>query len=212
MAEVINLTKRNQKINLTKEDGTAIKRVFIGINWGKNTYSGEDEFDLDLLGFLTDTSGIVKYPQHLVNWLTYNNGQKWDFAKFSGDNLTGDDTQGVAFNGQHFDEGMEFYADKIPDDMTDFYIGTYIHLGQQRLQNFGMVSGASMDMYDMDDPDNFHVHYDFCRDEKFEDLTAVEIGKFVKQSNGVSFRTIEAGFSGGGIELYKSHGLDVTGC
>lgn len=213
MGEVINLSKTGvQKINLSKEDGTAINRVFIGLNWGQNTYTGEDDYDIDLVGAMTNESAKVKYPQHLVNWSAYNVGQRWEFAKFSGDNQTGNDSQGVTFNGKHYDEAIEFYADKMPEGMTDFYIGAYIHLGIQRLQNFGMISGASMDMFDMDDPNGWHVHYDFCRDEKFEDLTAVEIGKFVKQSKGVSFRVIEAGFDGGGIALYASHGLSVTGC
>lgn len=213
MEEIINLSKIElPKIDLSKDDGTEIKRLFVGLTWGENTYTGEDPYDIDLVGSLTDSSARVKYPQHLVNWSAQKAGQKWEFAKFYGDNQTGNDNQGITFNGKHYDEAIEFYADKIPEGMTDFYIGAYIHLGTQRLQNFGMIPGACMELIDMDDPDKFHARYEFCSDEKFEDLTAVEIGKFTKRSSGVSFRVIEKGFDGGGVALFAHHGLAVKGC
>ena len=34
----INMSK-NQKINMTKEDGSAIKNIFVGVNWDMNRYS-----------------------------------------------------------------------------------------------------------------------------------------------------------------------------
>lgn len=208
----INLNK-NQTIDLKKDDGHSVKRVFVGINWNQNTYSGEEDFDLDLLGCLTNESGKISDIEYLVNWLTYKQGIQWTFAKFYGDNQTGDDSQGVEFNGLHFDEGMELYTENIPASMCDFYVASYIHLGMDRMQNFGMIPNASMDIYDMDDPEGFHLHYDFSRDKKFESLAATVIGKFYRQSDGTfAFRAIGAGFEGGAVELYKHFGLDVRGC
>ena len=53
MANVINMSK-NQKISMTKEDGTAIKNFFIGVNWDQNRYAGESDIDFDINGFLTN--------------------------------------------------------------------------------------------------------------------------------------------------------------
>ena len=50
MANVINMSK-NQKINMTKDDGTAIKNFFIGVNWDQNRYAGEADIDFDINGF-----------------------------------------------------------------------------------------------------------------------------------------------------------------
>lgn len=50
MAEVINMSK-NQKISMTKNDGTAIKNFFIGVNWDQNRYADEADIDFDINGF-----------------------------------------------------------------------------------------------------------------------------------------------------------------
>lgn len=47
---VIDMSK-NQKIDMVKEDGSAMKKIFIGINWDMNRYSGEAPNDCDLNGF-----------------------------------------------------------------------------------------------------------------------------------------------------------------
>ena len=46
---VINMSK-NQKISMTKEDGSAVKTFFIGVNWEENRYAGESDIDFDING------------------------------------------------------------------------------------------------------------------------------------------------------------------
>ena len=43
----INMSK-NQKISMTKEDGSAVKTFFIGVNWEENRYAGESDIDFDI--------------------------------------------------------------------------------------------------------------------------------------------------------------------
>ena len=76
---VINMSKTNgnTKINMVKDDGSAMKIAFIGISWNKNRYAGEANFDLDLCGFLTDGSRKVQYPIEIGRLYRYNGGFKF---------------------------------------------------------------------------------------------------------------------------------------
>ena len=49
----INMSKK-QKISMTKEDGSAVKNFFIGVNWEQNRYAGEADIDFDINGMLTN--------------------------------------------------------------------------------------------------------------------------------------------------------------
>ena len=59
--------------------------------------------------------------------------------EYSGDNLTGDDSQGITFDGHHYDEYFIIHADTFPSDKTDFTICLTIFRAVQRLQNFGIA-------------------------------------------------------------------------
>ena len=116
---------KNQKISMTKEDGTAVKNIFIGARWDMNKYAGESDVDFDIHGFLTNADRKVQYPKDIVNYNTYEDGSTYPWIEFSGDNRTGDDAQGIEFNGEHFDEYFIIHADKFPADRTDFTILSY---------------------------------------------------------------------------------------
>ena len=61
----INMSKK-QKISMTKEDGSAVKNFFIGVNWEQNRYAGEADIDFDINGMLTNGDRKVTYPGDLV--------------------------------------------------------------------------------------------------------------------------------------------------
>lgn len=86
---VIDMSK-NQKISMTKEDGTAVKNIFIGARWDMNKYAGESDVDFDIHGFLTNADRKVQYPKDIVNYNTYEDGSTYPWIEFSGDNRTGD--------------------------------------------------------------------------------------------------------------------------
>lgn len=205
---VINMSK-NQKISMVKEDGSAIKNIFVGVNWDKNRYAGEADIDFDINGFLTNSDRKVQYPGDLVNYNTYGNGAAYPWVEYSGDNRTGDDEGGIVFNGQHYDEYFIIHADKFPTDKTDFTICLTIFRAVQRLQNFGMVNNAIMTICDYDDPNGECYKYDLSENEKFENINAVEMGRLYRYGDGFKFQALGSGYVGGMTELFKNFGLDI---
>lgn len=204
---VINMSK-NQKINMTKEDGTAVRNFFIGVNWDQNRYAGESDIDFDIHGFLTQSDRKVAYPQDIVNYNTYNQSD-YPWVEFSGDNRTGEDSSGIVFDGKHYDEYFIVHADQFPADRTEFSVCLTIFRAVQRLQNFGMVNNAIMTICDYDNPSGDKYEYDLSKNEKFEDLNAVEMGRLYKYGNGFKFQALGSGYVGGMTELFKNFGLDI---
>ena len=206
MSNVINMSK-NQKINMTKDDGGVIKNFFIGVNWDANRYTGESPIDFDINGFLTNADRKVEYPEDLVNYKTYGDGSFYPWVEYSGDNKTGDNSQGATFNGKHYDEYFIVHADKFPSDKTDFCLTIFRAI--ERMQNFGMVNNASMTVCDYDNPNGTKWEYDLSENENFENLNAVEMGCLYKYGNGFKFQALGSGYTGGMTELFKNFGLDI---
>ena len=205
---VINMSK-NQKISMTKDDGSAIKNIFIGIAWDMNRYAGEADADLDIHGFPTNSDRKVTYPSDIVNFSTYGNGSAYPWCKFSGDNLTGDDAQGMMFNGKHYDEYFIINADQFPADRSEFIICLTIFRAVQRMQNFGMISNARMMICDYDNPNGDSWEYNMSDDENFENLNAVEVGRLFRSGNGFRFQALGSGYVGGMTELFSNFGLAI---
>lgn len=205
---VINMSK-NQKVSMMKEDGSSIKNIFIGVNWDANRYAGEADIDFDLNGFVTNADRKVTYPEDIVNYNTYNK-TNYPWIEYSGDNRTGSDKEkGMIFNGKHYDECFIVHADKFPADKSDFTICLTIYRAVQRLQNFGMVSNATLDIFDYDNPTGTSWHYDLSEDSNFEKLNATEMGRLYKHNGGFKFQALGSGYVGGMTELFKNFGLDI---
>lgn len=151
----------------------------------------------------------VTYPGDLVNYNTYGDGSAYPWIDYSGDNLTGNDSQGMMFNGKHYDEYFIIHADQFPENKTDFTICLTIFRAVQRLQNFGMVSNATMMICDYDNPDGDKYEYDLSENENFENLNAVEMGRLYKYGDGFKFQALGSGYTGGMTELFKNFGLDI---
>lgn len=205
---VINMSK-NQKVNMSKDDGSTIKKVFVGVNWDANKYAGEADIDFDIAGFVTKGDRKVMYPSDLVNYNTYGDGSSYPWVEFSGDNRTGDDSSGIIFNGKHYDEYFIIDTNKFPADKTELTICLTIFRAVERLQNFGMVSNARMTICDYDNPNGTVYEYDLSENEKFENLNAVEMGRLYRYNGGFKFQVLGSGYIGGMTELYKNFGLDI---
>lgn len=204
---VINMSK-NQKVSMSKDDGSSIKKVFIGTNWDMNRYAGEADIDFDIHGFLTNGERKCAYPTDLVNYNTYNSSA-YPWLEFSGDNRTGDDSAGIMFNGKHYDEYFIVDTTKFPADKSEFNICLSIYRAVQRLQNFGMVNNARMTIADYDNPTGTSWEFDLSEDEKFENLNAVELGRLYKYGSGFKFQALGSGYVGGMTELFKNFGFDI---
>lgn len=178
------------------------------MNWDQNRYAGESDIDFDINGFLTNSDRKVAYPKDIVNYNTYGDGSGYPWVEYSGDNLTGDDSQGITFDGHHYDEYFIVHADTFPSDRTDFTICLTIFRAVQRLQNFGMVNNATMMICDYDNPTT-KWEYDLSENENFEKLNAVEMGRLYKYGDGFKFQALGSGYMGGMTELFKNFGLDI---
>lgn len=208
---VINMSK-NQKISMVKQDGSGMKNIFVGANWDKNRYAGEAKIDMDIHAFLTNGDRKVVYPGDIVNYCTYKDGKDYPWIYYSGDNQTGDDSEkGMDFNGKHYDEGFIIHADKIPEDRSEVTICLSIFLAVKKLQNFGMISNATLTICDYDDPDGQNTYvFDMSEDDNFANLNAVEMGRLYRYNDGFKFQALGSGYVGGMPELYKNFGLDIT--
>lgn len=200
---------KNQKISMAKEDGSLINNIFIGVNWDQNRYAGEADIDFDINGFLTNSDRKVLYPNDVVNYKTYS-PSAYPWIDYSGDNQNGDDSVGgYDFNGKHYDEAFVIHADKFPENRTDFTICLTIYRAIQRLQNFGMVSNATMTICDFDNPNGDKWEYDLSENENFENLNAVEMGRLYKYNGGFKFQALGSGYKGGMTELFRNFGLEI---
>lgn len=204
----INMSK-NQKINMNKSNGEAIKKIFVGVNWDQNRYAGEADIDFDINGFLTNADRRVEYPKDIVNYNTYGDGSQYPWVVFSGDNRTGDDSQGITFSGKHYDEYFIIDSDKFPTNKTDFTICLTIYRAVQRLQNFGMVNNATLTICDYDNPEDMCAEYDLSEDDKFSGLNAVELGRLYRYGDGFKFQALGSGYVGGMTELFQNFGLSI---
>lgn len=205
---VIDMSK-NQKIDMTKADGTAMKRIFIGINWDMNRYSGEADNDCDLNGFVTNNDRKVTYPHDIVNYKTY--GQfEYPWVEYSGDNTTGEDSQGTEFRGNHYDEYFIVDVSKFPENKSEFIIGVSIYRAIQRCQNFGMVTNSVVMVCDYDDPNSDQYQYDLSENKNFDSLNAVELGRLYRYGDGFRWQALGSGYTGGMTELFKNFGLDIN--
>lgn len=206
---VIDMSK-NQKINMVKDDGSTIKRIFIGLKWDRNRFSQEGNYDLDIVGFLTNKERKAEYPEDLVNHQNHDyNKVSWDWCELSKDNLDGSDEKGITFDNIHFDEYMIVDADKLPEGKEEFYICLTIYRAVERLQNLGMIDNAEMRIYDYDNPEEFCRRYDLSEDENFSRLNAAEVGKLYRYGNGFKFQALGRGYLGGTAELFKTFGFDI---
>lgn len=205
----INMSK-SQKINMSKDNGETIKNVFIGIKWDKNRFSSEGDFDLDLLGFLTNSDRRCEFPSDLVNHQnTTNYGTTWDWCKLSKDNRNGEDSVGIEFAGEHYDEYMTIDTSKIPADRTDFYICMTIYRAVERLQTFTMIDNVKMDIYDYDNPDKFKASFNVSEDEKFSYLNAIELGRLYRYNDAFKFQALGRGYVKGTPELFNIFGFSI---
>lgn len=196
-------------VELKKEDGTAISRLFIGINWNQNTYAGEADFDLDLGAFV---SGFDKQITDVADIINYAFGKKHPsgVVEYTGDNRNGNDNDGVSYLGHHYDEAMYVDTSKFPADKDMISLYATIYLAHKRNQNFGLVSNASVEVIDMDDSGN-SFHFDLSNDPKYTALTALVLLEIKKVGSGFTLQKVARGFAGGTKELYANFGLEIKG-
>ena len=213
MENVINMTKMEQtkRYDMTKTNGTHIKKVFIGARWNMTRFAKKAASDLDIHA-MGGSGHTVAFPQSIINYMTWKNygAATYPWCEFSGDNQDGDDSKGgIDFAGKHYDEYFIIDYDKFPADLSELTICLSIYQAVVRKQNFGLISDAHLDVYDYEDPTNAWT-YSLSDNPDFESLNAVEIGRLFRGQNSFRFEAIGDGYTGGMTELYDSFGMKIV--
>lgn len=183
---MISLTK-GQKIVLTKQDGSGLKNIAVGLGWDEKSKGGlfgffgssSDDIDCDASAFLMKDGRIqdkadVVYYGHLKH--------KSGAVNHTGDNLTG--------AGEGDDETIYVNLDKIPTDIDSILFVVNIYQAETRHQHFGMIENAFIRVY------NRGNNEELCRFEltdDFKNKTALICGKIYRHDEDWKFDAIGEG-------------------
>lgn len=195
---MISLAK-GQKISLEKVAADAgitggLTKVFVGLGWDTNKYSGGADFDLDASVFMCGADGRVQADG---NFIFYGN-LKGPGVEHLGDNLTG--------VGDGDDEVVKIDLTAIPADVEKVSFAVTIYKPDERKQNFGMVENAFIRIVDEASGTEL-LRYDLGEDYSVE--TALVVAELYRNNGEWKFNAIGSGFSGGLNALCANFGLSV---
>lgn len=190
----ISLVK-GQKIDLTKNNG-GMTNVAFGLGWDINKYDGDNDFDLDVSAFLTDTNGKVTGEQ---DFIFYNQPSHISGAVvYSGDNRNGE--------GYGDDETMKVDLSKVPGNIEKISFVVTIHEADTRLQNFGMVDNSYIRAYNIDTNEEL---FKYELNEDFSLETGIVAGELYRHNGEWKFAAVGSGYSGGLSTIAKNFGLNI---
>lgn len=189
----ISLTKGGN-VSLSKE-APGLSQILIGLGWDERSTDGAD-FDLDASAFMLADSGRVRSDN---DFIFYNNLRSPEGAvEHSGDNLTG--------GGDGDDEQIKVDLSRVPQDVHKVAVTVTIHEGENRRQNFGMVSNAFIRVVDQTSGREI-TRYDLNEDASVE--TAMIFGEVYRHNSEWKFRAVGQGFKGGLGPLARSYGVNI---
>jgi tellurium resistance protein TerD len=182
-------------ISLTKEAGpTGLRRVTVGLGWDARSTQGA-EFDLDASAFLLASDGKARSTADIVFYSQTRSA--CGAIEYQGDNRTGDAAGD--------DEQIRVDVTAIPADVARVAFTVTIYEGDERRQNFGMVSNAYIRVVDETNGAEL-VRYDLGEDYSTE--TALTFGELYRHGGDWKFKAIGQGVSGGLIALARNYGLN----
>ena len=189
----INLSK-GQKIELKKQDGSSLQRVFMGLGWDpvgsssggilKGLFGGSSSsssIDLDASCVMLDAN------KSEVDVVYFGKLYSTDGSvRHSGDNLTG--------AGDGDDETINVDFSKLEPEAEEIVFVVTIYEAQARAQNFGQVSNAFVRVYNPDTKQEY-ARYDLGEDFSLE--TGVEFCRLYKKDGEWKINAVGQGKRGG---------------
>lgn len=197
----IQLTK-GQRINLTKNDGTSLTHITIGLGWDpvQNSSGGffsslfgssAQDIDCDASVFLLQ-NGKLLHPDDIVYFghLKHRSGA----VIHTGDNLTGE--------GDGDDETILTDLSKVPKSYDRLIFVVNIYQARSRKQDFGQIQNAYIRILDAQGKE-------FCRynlSENYHGMTAMIFGEIYRKGDTWKFNAIGKGTHDGSIsELAQNY-------
>ena len=184
----LNLEK-NQLLNLTKRN-PGLKVIRAGIGWDVS-YSGSDDFDLDVIALLLDKNNKLTD----VSKVCYFNNDNTHGFSLSGDNKNGE--------GEGDDETISVDLASVPKDIEKVVFAVVIYEGKERKQNFGMVDNSYIRLLNGSANDKELCRFVLSEDSSLN--TAVIFAEVYRNGSEWDFRTIGEGKNAdinGVIKLY----------
>jgi stress response protein SCP2 len=132
--------QKGQRVNLSKEDGGALRRVMIGLGWDKPTNRGELNIDCDASAILCGENGKISSWEDVVYFGNLKHPSQ--AVHHAGDNLTG------AGNGD--DEQIIVCLSDIPAQYVKIVFTVTIYQAKERKQHFGMIKNAFIRIVDIE--------------------------------------------------------------
>jgi tellurium resistance protein TerD len=190
----ISLSKGGN-VSLSKEE-PGLTNILIGLGWDVRSTDGVD-FDLDASAFLLATGDKVRAD---ADFIFYNNLKSSDNSvAHLGDNRTGE--------GDGDDEAIKVNLASVPADVHKVAVAATIHDGENRNQNFGMVTNALIRI--TNDANGREIaRYDLSEDYSVE--TALIFGEVYRHNGEWKFRAVGQGFKGGLGPLATHFGVSVS--
>lgn len=189
----ISLSKGGN-VNLSKE-APGLTKISVGLGWDVRSTDGA-AFDLDASVFLLNSGGKVRADS---DFIFYNNKVSSDGSiAHQGDNLTG--------AGDGDDEVVKIDLSKVSPDIDKVVFAVTIHDAQNRNQNFGQVSKASIRV--VNDGNGSEVaRYDLSEDAST--VTAMIFGELYRSGSEWKFKAVGQGFNQGLGALAGNFGVNV---
>ena len=181
-------------VSLSKEE-PGLTRILIGLGWDTRSTDGAG-FDLDASAFLLSAGDRVRSD---ADFIFYNNLRSVDGAvEHTGDNRTGE--------GDGDDEALTVELTRVPNEVQKIAVAVTIHEGEQRRQNFGMVSNAFIRVVN-DATGREIARYDLTEDASIE--TAMIFGEVYRHGAEWKFRAVGQGYQGGLAPLARNFGVNI---
>ena len=172
----------------------ALTKIMVGLGWDPRVTDGSD-FDLDATVFLL-AHGRVRSNS---DFIFYNQPRSTcGSVVHQGDNRDGE--------GDGDDEVVMVELPNVPSDVDKISFCVTIHEGDERRQNFGMVSNAFVRVVNVGDGKEI-VRYDLSEDMSME--TASVFAELYRYNGEWKFRAVGQGFSGGLEALVNNFGVQL---
>jgi len=128
--------QKGQRVNLSKEDGSSVRRIMAGLGW-EPAREGHS-IDCDASAILCGANGKITCGEDLVYFGNLKHPSK--AVLHSGDNLTGE--------GDGDDEEIVVNLSDIPAQYEKIVFVVNIYQAKERGQHFGMIQNAFIRIVD----------------------------------------------------------------
>jgi len=187
--------KKGGNVSLSKH-APNLKKIVIALGWDSRTSIGAD-FDLDAGAFMLNGDGMAISDDHFI---FYNNLNSPDGSiQHLGDNLDG--------SGDGDDEMINVSLDEVPAVVQKVVLSVTIYEGEERNQNFGMVSNAFIRIINQDTSEEI-ARYDLGEDFSME--TAMIFGELYRYNGEWKFRAVGQGIVGGLAAIVQRYGIETS--